>query len=117
MEFLTLEQIKKHLNIDADFTEDDNYLLALGDVAEQVVKMHVDDNLQLLAANNGGDLPAPLLHAMLLHIGSLYQSRETNSLSSLTTVPFAYDYMLSLYKNYKSTNPNNNDSNTNTCGV
>jgi hypothetical protein len=27
--YVTLEQAKKHLNIDTDFTEDDNYIITL----------------------------------------------------------------------------------------
>lgn len=35
--FLTLERIKKHLNIDEYFKDDDDYLMFLGDVAEHTV--------------------------------------------------------------------------------
>lgn len=32
--YLTLDIIKKHLNVDEYFTEDDNYLISLAQVAE-----------------------------------------------------------------------------------
>lgn len=59
--FLTLEQIKKHLNIDDYFKDDDEYLLFLEDVAEKTVQRHIDSNLSVLAEDNGGALPAPLI--------------------------------------------------------
>ena len=43
MEYLNLDLIKKHLNIDSDFHDDDDYLTLLGDVVEQVTERHIDD--------------------------------------------------------------------------
>lgn len=99
--YLTLKQVKKHLNIDECFKEDDSYLESLISVAEEVVKVHIDDDLSGICSENGGDLPAPILHAMLLYIGNLYQSRESNSFAGITQVPFSFDYIMALYKNYK----------------
>lgn len=98
--YLTIEEIKKHLNIDDDFTDDDEYLLSLEEVAEGVIEKHIDDSLEDIASMNGGELPRPLLHAMLLYIGNLYANRESISYSSAIEIPFAYDYILSLYKSY-----------------
>lgn len=98
--FLELEQIKKHLNIDSDFTDDDEYLIHLAEVAEMVVEKHIDDKLQCLANRNGGDLPSPLLHATLLFIGNLYQSRESVAYTNAVEIPLSYSYLLDLYKNY-----------------
>lgn len=100
--FLDIETIKKHLNIDEYFEDDDNYLVYLSEVAEKVVEKHTDTNLEEIAEDNGGELPPPILHAMLLFIGDMYKSRESISFGSVTSIPFSYDYILSLYKNYKS---------------
>ena len=97
--FLQLEIIKKHLNIDEFYKADDDYLIYLADVAEKTVEKHIDNELSNLA-NNRGDLPSPLLHAMLLFIGDMYANRESISYSSVTEVPFSYDYLLTLYKRY-----------------
>ena len=98
--YLTLEQIHKHLNIDDSFTEDDNYLMALEEVAVAAVQQHIDNRLDELCLANGGNLPSPLAQAVLLMIGNLYANRESVSYSSAIEVPFSYDYLLSLYKNY-----------------
>ena len=101
MTYLTLPQIKKHLNIDSSFVDDDSYLTSLGDVAETIVSKHVQYDLADLAASNGGTLPAPVTHACLLYIGNLYMNRESVSVANLYNIPFAYEYLLGLYKNYK----------------
>ena len=40
--FLELSQIKKHLNIDTDYIDDDEYLLFLYDVAVDAIQKHID---------------------------------------------------------------------------
>lgn len=101
--FITLDRIKKHLNIDSYYTDDDIYLTELEGVAETVVERHIDNKLSLLLDTNG-DLPTPLVHAMLLFIGNMYNSRESVSFSPATEVPLSYSYLLDLYKNYSNQN-------------
>ena len=98
--FITLDRIKKHLNIDDFYIEDDDYLTTLYEVAEKVVEKHTDSNFSDIAEANGGELPSPLTHAMLLFIGDMYKNRESISFTSVSAIPFSYDYILSLYKNY-----------------
>lgn len=102
MTYLTLATIKKHLNIDANFTDDDTYLTSLGDVAEQIVSKHVQYNLAELAEDNGGSLPAPIVHACLLMIGNFYMNRESVAAVSMSKIPMSYEYLLGLYKNYSN---------------
>lgn len=104
--FIQLYQIKKHLNIDEEFHQDDEYLVDLSIVAEQVVQKHIDNNLKELCAENNGDLPSPLLHAMLLFIGNMYANRESVAFASSSEIPLSYNYLLDLYKNYNNTKKN-----------
>lgn len=98
--YLQLDQIKKHLNIDDDYTGDDDYLLFLASTAELVVERHIDCSLVELC-DDRGDLPTPLRHAMLLFIGDMYQNRESIAYSNPHSIPFSYEYLLGLYKNYE----------------
>lgn len=98
--FVELDRIKKHLNIDQYYKEDDCYIIALYEVAQNVVEKHTDMDLDVIAESNGGELPPPLVHAMLLFIGDMYRNRESISNLSVNAIPFSYDYILSLYKNY-----------------
>lgn len=104
--YIQLYQIKKHLNIDDDFFNDDEYLLHLAEVAEKLVQKHIDNNLSELCAENSGDLPSPLLHAMLLMIGNLYENREPIAFASHSELALSYNYILDLYKNYNNTKMN-----------
>lgn len=103
--YLTLDIIKKHLNIDDYYTDDDTYLIGLASVAERVIEKHIDNNLSNFCDSEGELKETPLLHAMLLFIGDMYQSRESVSFNSNPLeIPFSYDYLLSLYKNYSNNN-------------
>ena len=97
--YISLDYAKKHLNIEDSFTEDDEYILGLIAAAEQAVRVHVNEDFDTLAEANGGCLPAPLEQAMLLAIGNWYQNREPLGTRN-ATLPFNYEYLISLYRNY-----------------
>ena len=97
--YTQLDIIKKHLNIDDFFKDDDVYLIYLAKMAEEVVAKHIDRDLAEIA-NSRGDIPTPLLHAILLYIGNMYAQRESISYTNISKVPFSYDYLLDLYKKY-----------------
>lgn len=97
--YLQLYQIKKHLNINDEFHDDDEYLVDLSKVAENVIQKHIDRELADLE-DGEGNLPSPLYHAMLLLIGNYYANRESVSFASAMSLPHAYEYLIALYKNY-----------------
>lgn len=97
--YLQLYQIKKHLNIDAEFHDDDEYLMDLSRVVENAVQKHIDHELSDLE-DEEGNIPMPLYQAVLLLIGSMYAKREDIAFGGVTKVPNSYDYLLDLYKDY-----------------
>ena len=97
--FIPLDLAKKHLNVEEDYTEDDEYILGLIGVAEQAVRVHVNEDFEKLAENNGGCLPTPLVQSMLLLVGNMYQNRETVGTKN-NKLPYNYEYLIDLYKNY-----------------
>ena len=101
--YLQLYQVKKHLNIDEDFRDDDEYLMQLVEVAEKVVERNIDTSLKLLE-DGDGDIPSPLLQAMLLLIGNFYANRESVAFANSTNVPYSYQYLIDLYRNYRGEN-------------
>lgn len=109
MTYLTLAEIKKHLNIDTEFTDDDTYLEALGDAAEEVVSRYIDQPLDYLE-DESGDIPKPLVFAMLVWLGSAYAVRESVSSTNMTAVPHSFEMLCQLYQNYsyEKSNYNNN---------
>ena len=96
---ITLDQAKAHLNILPDFVEDDEYILGLISMAEQAVRVNVNEDFDTLAEANGGCFPAPLEQAKLLMIGNMYQNREPLGTRN-AALPFNYAYLIDLYRNY-----------------
>lgn len=96
MNFLTLEDIKKQIVMDSDYTDEDQYLESLGDTAESLVEKQIDDNLFDVASEYDGELPKPLIHAMKMIVEYLYDNRG----SAENDIPEAYFYMCRLYRNY-----------------
>ena len=100
---LTLATLKKHLNIDADFTSDDNYILMLEEVAEELVQKHIDITFED-SVTNQGSFPIPLVHAVLLFVGNLYENRESVAFTSVNEVPKTLSYILEMYRDYTNAN-------------
>lgn len=98
-----LNKIKKHLNIDAEFTEDDEYLTFLEGVAEDLVQKHIDITFEKLEAQEG-EIPSPLLSAILLFIGNMYDNRESVAYTSVTELPMSLKYILEMYRSYERSN-------------
>lgn len=96
--YITLQEAKKHLQIDADFTDDDNYIITLIQVAEDSVSQHLDIALRELLSD--GQLPSAVRHSILLMVGNLYANREPVAYTSVVKVPYTLDYLLGLYKRY-----------------
>ena len=89
MQYLNLDLIKKHLNIDSDFHDDDSYLEALGNVVEEITEKHIDVSFKKLTTDNNDKLPAPLKQAMLLLLGTYYSNRENIAFASSTEIPLS----------------------------
>jgi hypothetical protein len=100
MEYLFLDEIKKHLNIDEDFTDDDEYLESLATASEDVVSKYIDYPLVQLEGADG-DIPRALKFAMLLWIGTIYNVRESVSNVNMSTVPHSLELLCDLYRSYK----------------
>ena len=99
--YIQLDLAKKHLNIEEDFTEDDEYILSLIEVAESAVRVHINEDFASIAEKNGGCLPPPILQAVLLMIGNMYQNREPIGTKN-QALPYNYQYLIDLYRNYNN---------------
>lgn len=97
--YVTLEQAKKHLNLDVEFTDDDAYVESLIEAAEGKVSEDICVNLADLA-DEDGNIPAPLRQAVLLQIGDFYASREDTVYGVIVHSTKAYQNLVGLYRNY-----------------
>ena len=97
--YITLCEAKKHLLIDNSFKDDDEYILALIDAAEEAVSINLCVPLDSIA--EGGEIPPSVKAAILLLVGNFYANREPVVTGTIkTTIPYSYDYLISLNKNY-----------------
>ena len=96
--YLTIDDVKKHLYIDHD--DDNRYIADLITVAEDAVKTDLNLNSLSELEDETGMLPASVIQAMLLLIGTLYANRESVTYGTPHTVPHSYEFLISLYRNY-----------------
>jgi len=97
--YITVDEVKKHLNINDTFTEDDNYISALILACEGAIAKHLNVYLTDLE-DDKGDIPAPLKQALLLLVGNYYANRESVAYTTAVEIPNSYNFLIDLYRNY-----------------
>lgn len=100
--YITLDEAKKHLNVESDFTEDDEYISSLIEVAEAKVAAELclksTDDLKTL---RGGEvIPPPIKQAIMLTIGLYYNNREEVTVSQTHTLDQGALHLIQLYRDY-----------------
>jgi hypothetical protein len=91
---LSLKEIHKHLNIEDDFKEDDILLMQYCEAAELTIKNAIQpDHDEDLLDENGDYLPN-VRHAILLLIGTWYQTRESITFGVANKFPYGMDYLI-----------------------
>lgn len=96
--YISKELAKQHLQIDEEYTDDDNYIILLIQAAEDAVEHHLDRPLSTLLKNSV--LPSSIIQAILLLIGNFYNNREPVAYGTVLKVPYTIDYLLNHYKHY-----------------
>lgn len=101
MAYVDLQLVKRHLNVEDDFTEDDEYIELLVSVAEEKVAKELCVAVEDLVAIDGGkDIPAPLKQAILLSVGGYYEYREEITTIQSRPLEQGVKYLTSLYRDY-----------------
>lgn len=98
MRYVTVEDIKKHLYIDF---EADDYIIANSiDASQEIIEKYLNVKLCDLVVDE--QLPYPILQAIKIMVGNLYNNREGVSFNAVPyKVPFSFEYLLQPYKSYK----------------
>lgn len=98
MRYVTVEDIKKHLYI--DFEADDKIIADYIDAAQSIIEKYLNVKLDDLVVDE--QLPYPILQAIKIMVGNLYNNREGVSFNAVPyKVPFSFEYLLQPYKSYK----------------
>lgn len=97
--YIKLSEVKKQLNLDEWFNEDDELLVYLINVSEDVVEKRLGKRLKECLTKDG-DLVPSVKHSILVLISTYYSQREATSPSTITTVPYTFDFLADLNKHY-----------------
>ena len=100
MKWLTLEEIKQQLRIEADWHEEDALLVRYGNSAEAVVLNLTGRTYEELKAMNptGEDaIPADVWEATVMLVEVSYQQRSPLTSQNLSIVPYAFDMKIKPY--------------------
>jgi len=97
MAYVSLADLKQHLKVEV--TADDAYLTTLIEVAEIAIGNELGKPLANFVDDNNA-LPTPLIHAIKLLCGDLYNNRESVAFVTPHEVPRSFDYLLQPYKVY-----------------
>lgn len=97
MAYVTVSEVKHHLRVEV--TADDTYLGSLIDVAETAIGNELGHPLSFYEDGNGA-LPTPLLQAIMILCGDLYNNRESVAFAAPHEVPRTLSYLLQPYRKY-----------------
>lgn len=97
--YVTLSEARKQCEIDADWHDDDNFLLHLIEVSENAVAKQINRPLYACVTQEG-ILPPTIKHAVLLTVATLYENRESVSATQLHDVPRSFQWLTSLDRHY-----------------
>lgn len=100
MAYVDLQLAKRHLNVEQEFTDDDEYISGLIEAAEVVVSKDICVELDTLVEEGGKDIPTPLRQCILLMVGQFYANREPVAFAQTSEVPLSYSHLVALYRNY-----------------
>lgn len=96
MKYLTLSEIKKQCNIDPQWDGDDEFLVMVGDSAEDMASQLIDCDLDEIVAKYG-EIPAGIRHAMRMLVDYAY-SQQRGSSSEANEIPQSITTILKLYR-------------------
>lgn len=94
--YVTVEDIKKHLNI--DYEGEDMYLSDLIETAQASVEAYICQSLDVFVKE--GRLNPMLKHAIKVVTANLYANRESVAYAQPKPVPYTLDFLLEPFKQY-----------------
>ena len=94
---ITLSDCKQHLNIDACYLDDDNYIVSLLLAATDAAEIHLRRKLR------GDNINPSILQGIMFLVANWYRNRENVSTVSANDIPFTFKYLMDLNKSYKKT--------------
>lgn len=107
MQYIDIYELKKQLNIEDTFTDDDDYLNQLCLVSSLAVYNYCNDGLTLYTGTTEGysgvtlqSIPVTVKHATLLLASHFYLNRQPVAFISANEIPLGFKFLLDYYKNF-----------------
>jgi hypothetical protein len=95
---ITIEELKRQLFIELDYTDEDSYLKSLIEVAVESVATYL--NLSISTLYTDVTLPKAIKHGMLLVASNLYENRTPVAFAKAYEIPLGFKFLLDPYRNY-----------------
>lgn len=95
-----IQELKRHLNIELDFSDEDILLQNYIDIAEQVVLSELNLYTGSTASYTGSTAPLQLQHAILLYAAHLYVTRQIISYGNPISIPKTFDFLINPFKKF-----------------
>ena len=99
MKYLTLSEIKKQCNIDPQWDGDDEFLVMVGDSAEDITAQLIDCDLDEIVAKYG-EIPDGIRHAMRMLVDFYYSIYRGSAHEENIDIPNAVKCLTMLYRNF-----------------
>ena len=96
--YVTLFEVKRHLNIETTCTDDDPYLQDLIAVAHHAVNLYCNDGLSTYTDQT---VPTTVKQATLMLVGHFFLNRAIVAFSNNSAeIPYTLKFLLDPYKNF-----------------
>jgi len=95
---VTIDKIKRQLNIELTYDSDDQILQTFIDVADAAVTNYCGEDA--LTGYTNETMPTPVIQAVVLFATHMYMNRNMVAFSQGTEIPYSFRFLLDPYKNY-----------------
>lgn len=100
-QYVSLEELRQHLNIDVTFTADDMLIKAYALAAEGAIARDLDLGGLWELVEQYGELPQPVRLAVMMLAAHFYASREPVVYGvSTAKVPLTLEYLIAPYRKF-----------------
>lgn len=90
----TINELKQNLNIELGYTDEDEFLLYLLEVAEEVIFNYLDKTKE-----DYNTIPSSIKYAILIIASQYYENRTAIAFSNVSKIPFTLEILLSKERN------------------
>ena len=95
---IALDELKQHLNIDACYIDDDQYLVTLLYAAVDAAEIHLRRKL-----GDCENINPSILQGIKFLVAHWYRNRENVSGIAANDIPYTFRYLMDLNRSYKKT--------------